>query len=333
MGNVPPSDHAAAVFPDGDVSIPPPDAVPAPASPADGPSVVWQPLVGQTALVAGTGPGIGAGIALALARAGARVACADINPAHAEHCAREVADAGATSVAVDADLADEVGVEDAIARAETALGVVDVLVNGVAIMDERSVLAMGYPDYLHQLTVILGSAFLLTRAVARRLVAEGRPGAVVHLASTAGHQGQADNIGYCTAKAGLLNFARSAAAELGPHGIRVNTLTPTTTDPRPGQARAARWGVAAAGHGLSMRQRTNERRLPLGRLPTPDDYGSATVYLVSDAAALISGTDLRVDAGALASYWAWSAGDRRPGGGAPVQDATRTTGREHGTAG
>lgn len=293
----------------------------------------WLPLSGHTALVAGTGPGIGAGIALALARAGAAVACADVRPAHAEHCARDVVDAGAAAVAIAADLADEAGVEEALARAQSALGVVDVLINGVAVMDERSVLAMDYAGYLRQLRVILGSAFLLTRAVARQLVAVGRPGAIVHLASTAGHQGQADNIGYCTAKAGLLNFARSAAAELGPHGIRVNTLTPTTTDPRPGQARAARWGVAAGGCGLSPRQRTNERRLPLGRLPTPDDYGAAAVYLVSDAAAVVSGSDLRVDAGALASYWAWSAGDRRPEGGAPVADATSTTGGEHGTAG
>jgi NAD(P)-dependent dehydrogenase (short-subunit alcohol dehydrogenase family) len=292
-----------------------------------------RPLAGHTALVAGTGPGIGAGIALALARAGANVACADVRAAHAEHCARDVADTGAASVAVAADLADEAAVEVALARAQGALGVVDVLVNGVAVMDDRSVLTMDYGGYLHQLTVILGSAFLLTRAVARRLTAAGRPGAIVHLASTAGHQGQADNIGYCTAKAGLLNFVRSAAAELGPHGIRVNTLTPTATDPRLGQARAARWGVGTGTAGLSPRQRTNERRLPLGRLPTPDDYGAAAVYLVSDAAALVSGTDLRVDAGALASYWAWSAGDPRPEGGAPVTGATSTTGGEHGTAG
>jgi NAD(P)-dependent dehydrogenase (short-subunit alcohol dehydrogenase family) len=303
------------------------------ASSSGGTAAAWQPLAGRTALVAGTGPGIGAGIAVALARSGARVACVDVLPAHAEHCAQDVADTGAESVAIAADLTDEAAVEESVQRAEAALGVVDVLVNGVAVMDERSVLTMDYPDYLRQLTVILGSAFLLTRAVARRLVALGRPGAVVHLASTAGHQGQADNIGYCTAKAGLLNFARSATAELGPHGIRVNTLTPTTTDPRPGQARGMRWGVPVTGEGLSGRQRTNERRLPLGRLPTPDDYGAATVFLVSDAAALISGTDLRVDAGALASYWAWSAGDRRPGGGAPVQDPSSATGREHGTAG
>lgn len=295
-------------------------------------AAAWRPLVGRTALVAGTGPGIGAGIAVALARAGANVACADVRAAHAEHCARDVADAGAASVAVTADLADEAAVEGALAQAQAALGVVDVLVNGVAIMDERSVLTMDYDGYVRQLTVILGSAFLLTRAVARRLMAVGRPGAIVHLASTAAHQGQADNIGYCTAKAGLLNLARSAAAELGPHGIRVNTLTPTTTDPRPGQARAARWGVAVGGDGLSPRQRTNERRLPLGRLPTPDDYGAATVYLVSDAAALVSGTDLRVDAGALASYWAWSAGDPRPEGGAPVAGAVSTMGGEHAAA-
>lgn len=278
-----------------------------------------QPLEGRTALVTGTGPGIGTGIALALAQAGARVACADVVAAHAEHCADEIAEGGGRSAAIAADLADEAAVEDAVARAEAALGAVDVLVNGVAIMDERSVLAMDYPAYLNQLTVILGSAFLLTRAVASRLVTLQRSGAIIHLSSTAGHQGQADNIGYCTAKAGILNFVRSAAAELGQSRIRVNSLTPTSTDPRPAQARAARWATGGAGDGLSPRQRTNQRRLPLGQLPTPDDYGAAAVFLASDAAAMVSGIDLRVDAGALASYWAWSAGDRRPHGGAPVE--------------
>ena len=280
------------------------------------------PLSGRTALVAGTGPGIGTGIAIALAEAGARVACADVSELHARMCAEELSALGAQSMPVTADLADETGAEAAMDRVEKTFGVVDVLVNGVAVMDERSVVTMDYPAYLRQLTVILGSAFLLTRAVARSLIRDGRRGAIIHLVSTAGHQGQADNIGYCTAKSGLLNFARSAAVELGRFGIRVNTLTPTTTDPREGQERAARWGIAPAGAGLSARQETNRRRLPLGRLPTPGDYGQAAVFLASDASDLVSGTDVRVDAGALASYWAWSAGDHRAGGDGPAAEAT-----------
>lgn len=277
------------------------------------------PLSGKTALVAGTGPGIGTGIALALAEAGAKVACGDVNELHAQMCAREVAALGTDAMAVVADMADQTDVERAVNEIEAALGMVDVLVNGVALMDERSVLDMDYPAYLRQLTVVLGSAFLLTQSVARSLILAGRGGSLIHLASTAGHQGQADNIGYCTAKAGILNFARSAAVELGRFGIRVNTLTPTATDPRPGQERSARWGLTVGATGLSHRQETNRRRLPLGELPSPTAYGRAAVFLASDDSALVSGTDLRVDAGALASYWAWSVGDHRTG------DAPATT--------
>ena len=271
-------------------------------------------LAGKTALVAGTGPGIGTGIAIALAGAGARIACADVNELHARMCAKEVSDLGAQACALVADLADEPSVERAIDQAEAELGVLDVLVNGVGVMNERSVLEMDYSSYLDQVTVILGAAFLLTRGVARRLIGEGRPGSLIHLVSTAGHQGQADNIGYCTAKSGLLNFARSAAAELGRYKIRVNTLTPTTTDPREGQERAARWGIPTSAAGLSARQETNRRRLLLSELPGPRHYGQAAVFLASDASDLVSGTDLRVDAGALASYWAWSGGDHRDWG-------------------
>lgn len=270
-----------------------------------------KPLADRTALVAGVGPGIGAGIAVSLARAGARVACADIAPARAQACARELSGFGAESLAVAGDLSDEAEVARVIETASGSLGTVDILVNGVAVFDERSVLSMEYGCYLRQLRIILGTAFLLTKAVANDLITAGRPGSIIHLVSTAGHQGQADNIGYCSAKSGLLNFARSAAAELGQFKIRVNTMTPTATDPVEGQQRAVRWGMAGDTIGLSPRQAANRARLPLGELPSPQDYGEAVVFLSSDAARAITGSDLVVDAGALASYWATSPGDHR----------------------
>jgi NAD(P)-dependent dehydrogenase (short-subunit alcohol dehydrogenase family) len=95
--------------------------------------------------------------------------------------------------------------------------------------------------------------------------------------------------------------------ELVGHGIRVNSLTPTATDRSESYDRAERWGrtvtrPAANSGGQMDRFRS---RVPMQRLPQPSDYGRAAVFLASDDAAMITGTDLRVDAGAIARYWAW----------------------------
>ena len=151
--------------------------------------------------------------------------------------------------------------------------------------------------------------FLFTKHAARAMIAGGNGGAVINIISTAGHQGEPGNIAYCTAKSGLLNFTRSAAMELVGHGIRVNSLTPTATDLSESVERAARWGrpvaVASPSH---ERMRPFQSRVPMQRLPRPSDYGRAAAFLASEAASMITGTDLRVDAGAIARYWAWEPG-------------------------
>src|SRR3989442_10705498 len=139
---------------------------------------------------------------------------------------------------------------------------------------------------------------------------EGRRGRIINIISTAGHQGEPWNIGYCTGKSGLLNFTRSAAMELAEFGIRVNSLTPTATDTAEGLARAGKWGVPFRRPSNSSPRRRGFLApglpgVPLGRLPSPTDYAQAAVFLASDDAAMITGADLKVDAGALARYWRW----------------------------
>jgi len=159
-------------------------------------------------------------------------------------------------------------------------------------------------------SVILTGAFLCTKHVAQSMITRGRRGSIINIISTAGHQGEPWNIGYCTGKSGLLNFTRSAAMELAEHGIRVNSLTPTATDTEEGMARAAEWGVPFRRPGdPSPRRRgflgPGVPGVALGKLPGPADYARAAVFLASDDAAMITGADLRVDAGALARYWRW----------------------------
>jgi NAD(P)-dependent dehydrogenase (short-subunit alcohol dehydrogenase family) len=135
------------------------------------------------------------------------------------------------------------------------------------------------------------------------MVAQQRRGSIVVVVSTAGHQGQAGNIAYSTSKSGLLNFTRAAAMDLARHGIRVNSLTPTATDTEEAAERAVAWGrprPEPRPRGLDF-----AKMVPMGKLPSPRHYARAVAFLASDDAELITGTDLRVDAGAIAKYWPW----------------------------
>ncbi len=262
-------------------------------------------LAGRVAIVTGTSPNIGGGLAEALAGEGARVACVDQVAANAEDCANGIRKQGGDALAVVADITSEPAVSSMVERVTRDLGAVDVLVNNAAIFNQKGVLDMPLAEWSRQLAVILDGAFLCTQAVARQLVARRSGGAIVNVISTAGHQGQPRNVGYCTAKSGLLNFTRSVAMELAPHGIRVNSLTPTATDPREAMDRAERWGRPRPPQRMVEFFEPFRRGVPTQCLPSPCDYGRALVYLVSDDARHVTGTDLRVDSGAVARYWAW----------------------------
>jgi len=200
-------------------------------------------LAGSVAAVVGTSANIGTGIALQLAAAGARVACIDKDAAMAKRAADEIHGAGGHAMAVTCDVTSEPDVVHALAALAAELGLVDVLVNGPVVYLEKGIRQMSLAEWRMQLSVLLDGAFLFTKHVAEALIEAGRPGAVINLVSTAGHQGEPGNIGYTTAKGGIVNMTRAAAMDLAPYGIRVNSLTPTATDPREGIERGRRWGV------------------------------------------------------------------------------------------
>jgi NAD(P)-dependent dehydrogenase (short-subunit alcohol dehydrogenase family) len=168
------------------------------------------------------------------------------------------------------------------------------------------VLDMPLAEWNQQIGIILTGTFLFTKYVAQSMIAKGRKGNIINIISSAGHQGQPRNVAYCTAKCGLLNFTRSVAMELVGHGIRVNSLTPTATDPSEGLERAVRWGreVPNADR-IKQGFEPFRKRTPMQKLPSPRHYGRAAVFLASDDAEMITGMDLRVDAGTVARYWAW----------------------------
>ena len=263
-------------------------------------------LADKVVAITGTSPNIGGGIAEALAAEGAAVACIDAHAANADDCAAALRKAGARAIEIPADVTDEGEIAAAFERIAAELGPVDVLVNNAAIFNQKGVLDMPLAEWSRQLAVILDGAFLCTAAAARAMVERKRGGSIINVISTAGHQGQPRNVGYCTAKAGLLNFTRSVAMELAPHGIRVNSLTPTATDPSESLDRAERWGRKRPSERIVQAFESFRRGVPMQRLPVPSDYGRAVAYLASDDARSVTGTDLRVDAGAVARYWAWN---------------------------
>jgi NAD(P)-dependent dehydrogenase (short-subunit alcohol dehydrogenase family) len=263
-------------------------------------------LKDRVAIVTGTSPNIGGGIAEGLAAEGAAIVAVDANAANAKDCAAYLKRQERQAIGVTCDVTDELQVKAAVEAALAAFGKIDILVNNAAFFNKKGVIDMTFEEWNRQTGVILGGAFLFTKHACKAMIAGGSGGSVINIISTAGHQGEPGNIAYATSKCGLINFTRSAAMELVGHGIRVNSLTPTATDPSESFERAARWGrTVKRPEGIDRIMKPFREGVPMKKLPVPSDYGRAAAFLASDEAAMITGTDLRVDAGAIARYWAW----------------------------
>jgi NAD(P)-dependent dehydrogenase (short-subunit alcohol dehydrogenase family) len=267
-------------------------------------------LDGRVAIAFGASPSINAGIVLALASEGATVVCVDRDEAHAKSCADDARSLGVRALALVADVSDEKQVRESVERAVREYGGIDVLVNGVATTSWHGLLDATLEEFRSHFDVIVGSAFTATQLCAASMIEQGRRGCVINILSTEAHQGRPGNIGYGVAKAALAHFTKCVAMELAEYGIRVNSVTPTATDPGEGRDRAHRWGVSWAPEGPAPRPdfTAGDQGIPLGRRPSPWDYGRAVAYLASDDARMVTGFDLRVDGGAVSRYWRFNPG-------------------------
>jgi hypothetical protein len=163
-------------------------------------------LSGKVALVTGTSTNIGGGIAEGLAAEGAALTCVDARAENAADCAGYIKSTGGRATAVTCDVTDDRQVIAAVAAAREHFGGVDILVNNAVIFNKKGIIEMPLDEWRRQLEIILGGAFLFTKHVAKSMIEQGRKGAIINIISTAGHQGEPNNIAYCTGKAGLLNF-------------------------------------------------------------------------------------------------------------------------------
>ena len=187
---------------------------------------------------------------------------------------------GGRALGLTCDVTDEAQVKAAVDAALKDIRQVDILVNNAAFFNKKGVLDMSLDEWNEQSGVILGGAFLFTKHVCQAMIARGAAAAIINIVSTAGHQGEPGNIAYSTAKCGLLNFTRSAAMELVGHGIRVNSLTPTATDPdRILRARGALGPPAAKPREPRRLMEPFRDGVPMQKLPLPSDYARAAVFL------------------------------------------------------
>ena len=270
-------------------------------------------LDGKVALVTGAGPNIGSGIALALARYGARVACNDLDAGAADACVRRIERNGGTAMAVPGDVSSEDEVVAYVQRVLDAWGRIDILVNNAAILGGRGVLDESAEAFTRAVVVAALGNFLNTKHVARSMCERGIRGSIVCISSSNGWTASPGVIAYAFHKGGVNNFARAAAMDLAPYGIRVNTFTPTMVTPDNPELLAggpARRGPIGGGVGDEPWRRPvrwqGERAplVPMGMTGGPTDIGHCVAWICSDYARLITGCDFVVDGGARARNFA-----------------------------
>ena len=245
-------------------------------------------LTGRVALVSGAGGGIGRAISLAFVEVGAAVACCDIDLRSAEETARLVQNAGGRAIARRCDVAVEDESLAVVAAAHDAFGRLDILVSGAAPYDPSgTVLETSLADWERVLAVNLTGSFLLSRAALPRMIAGGG-GSIIFVASQLGRVGSGGRAAYCATKGALIQLAKVMAIDHAAQNIRVNTLSPGAVET---QRTLDRYGSFEA-----ARERLGSKHL-LGRLGRPQEIATAAVFLASDGASFVTGSDLLVDGG------------------------------------
>jgi 3-oxoacyl-[acyl-carrier protein] reductase len=242
-------------------------------------------LTDRVAVVTGGGAGIGRGIARGLAAFGARVAIWERDPETTAAAATEVGGLGITT-----DVRESAQVDEALARTTAELGPVSILVNnagGVFLSPLLETSENGW-DALYRAN--FKHVILCTQRVARTMVANGTGGSIISVTSIEGVRAAPGYAAYAAAKAGVINFTKTAALELATHGIRVNALAPDITMTE-GMASVAPPG-AEERFGFTV---------PMGRPGHVDEMAGAAVFLASDLSSYVTGQTIHVDGGTQAS--------------------------------
>ena len=261
---------------------------------------MYPELAGKVAVVTGAGRrgGLGAAMAVRLASEGVRVVVADNGSSDdMQAVVADITAAGGQALALPCNMLDADAVEALMARTQAALGGVDILVNnaGVGYL-MKPILDMTAGEWDTVLGVNLRGVFLATQAAARRMVAAGRGGRIVNIASQAAKSGFPHAAAYCSSKHGLVGLTRVAAIEFAPHAITVNAICPNHVTTGLG-AWQNDYFAKLLGKSVEQYLADMKARIPLGRPGLPSDTAAACAFLCSDQAQYITGEAMNVSGG------------------------------------
>lgn len=259
-------------------------------------------LAGKIAIVTGAGCldeqiGIGRAISLAFARQGAIVVAVDRNLTAAKVTSAMIEKSGGRSLAIEADVTKISMVEKMVTACLESLGTIDILVNSVGGGRPGGALETTDAGWNEALNLNLTSAFNCSKSVLPTMV-ERRQGTVVNIGSLHGTRYPGANmLGYCVAKAGLIQLSRCIALEFAASGVRSNTLLVGAADTPEFRRRfAERYGANNVDAVMGIR----DRLVPLGQCASVWDVANAAIFFASDESGHITGTELAVDGGASA---------------------------------
>lgn len=250
-------------------------------------------LRGKSALITGSARGIGRAFAEAYMREGATVAIGDINLEAAEKTASEI---GRNAYAVKLDVTDLASIDEAVKAVEARAGGLDILINNAALFDLAPIVEIPKTSYDKLFSVNVAGTLFTLQAAARSMIARGKGGKIINMASQAGRRGEALVAVYCATKAAVISLTQSAGLDLIKHRINVNAIAPGVVD-------GEHWDhVDALFAKFENRPRGEKKRLvgeavPYGRMGTAQDLTGMAVFLASDEAEYIVAQTYNVDGG------------------------------------
>ncbi len=245
-------------------------------------------LAGKVALVTGASSGLGVRFAECLAENGASVALVARRADRLAAVQARIEGAGGRAVAVAADVCDRKAMQHAFDAAENAFGTVTILVNNAGVVHSGRAVELATEDWRRVLATDLDAVFYWAQEAARRMLAAGKGGAIVNIASVLGFGVDKGVIAYATAKAGVVQLTKALALELAFKGIRVNAIAPG-------------WIVTEINRDYLSGERAvaMKRQIPMGRFGEERDLDGPLLLLVSDAGRYITGATIVADGGQL----------------------------------
>jgi len=245
------------------------------------------PFEGRICLVTGAGSGIGAATAELLAERGASVAVVGLPTDRLSETVASIEKAAGTALAIEADVAVAEQVQDAVNRTVSRFGALDLAVNAAGVSGAEVLLhEEPVEDWNHVLSVNLSGVFHALRAEIGAMLAGGRGGSIVNIASVQATNPLSRRTAYTASKFGLIGLTKVAAKDYAEHAIRINALSPGITDTPMMRAGGAQADAIAA-------------FVPIKRVAGPAEIARGVAYLLSDDAAYVTGSELVVDGGLL----------------------------------